>query len=240
MTIHQPPSLFPGDALRPDWPWGNLRPWGYDLIMIDPPWKWVTYGDRVAAPKPEPEDPGPPLPVDLPIQTKPAPPEPLKPKRRIEMRPEANYRTMTLEAIAALPVRELAAPDCLLWVWGTAPLLDKQIDIMTRGWGFRYCTSGVWVKKTVNDKTSFGGGYVLRNAHEHILIGTLGEPKCARTVRSVIEGQRREHSRKPHQAYVWAERLIPEARRADLFSRQVRAGWDAWGDETGRFPEGAP
>ena len=153
-----------------------------------------------------------------------------------EKSPQAQYTTMTLDDIAALPVADLAKPDCLLWLWATAPMLDKQIAILAR-WGFRFVTSGVWVKTTVNEKIAFGTGYVLRNAHEPFLIGALGEPKTARDVRSVVMGQVREHSRKPEAAFKAAERLMPgqHVNRIELFSRTNRKGWTAWGDEVGKF-----
>jgi N6-adenosine-specific RNA methylase IME4 len=51
----------------------------------------------------------------------------------------------------------------------------------------------------------------------------------------VIEGPIREHSRKPDEAYAEAEKMVPNVARADLFSRRTRPGWDAWGDEVGKF-----
>jgi len=53
----------------------------------------------------------------------------------------------------------------------------------------------------------------------------------------VIEGPRREHSRKPDEAFAAAEALMPSVRRVELFSRQHRPGWDAWGNEAGKFEE---
>lgn len=152
---------------------------------------------------------------------------------------QAHYTTMSIAQIAKLPVADLAMPDCLLWLWATAPMLPLQLEVM-KTWGFRFVTSGVWVKTTVNEKIAFGTGYVLRNAHEPFLIGAIGEPKTARDVRSVVMGQVREHSRKPETAFRAAEGLMPKARRLELFSRTSRPGWDAWGDETGKFDEGAP
>jgi len=148
--------------------------------------------------------------------------------------PQAHYQTMRIDDIAALPVADLAAPDCLLWLWATAPMLDQQLDVL-RAWGFRFKTSGVWGKTTVNGKIAFGTGYVLRNAHEPFLIGTRGEPETSRDVRSLIMGEVREHSRKPEAAYIAAERLMPGARRCELFSRASRPGWDTWGNEAGKF-----
>lgn len=151
-----------------------------------------------------------------------------------EKSPQAQYRTMSLEQIAALPVGDLAAENCLLWLWATAPMLPQQIEIM-RAWGFQFKTCGVWCKTTARGKIAFGTGYVLRNAHEHFLIGARGEPKTTRATRSVVMGEVRQHSRKPDAAYTAAEALMPDARRADLFSRQQRPGWDAWGDEMDKF-----
>ncbi len=147
---------------------------------------------------------------------------------------QAKYECMKLEDIVSLPVADLAAPDCLLWLWATAPMLDQQIDVLKR-WGFEFTTSGVWVKTTKRGKLAFGTGYVLRNSHELFLIGTRGDPKTSKSVRSVVMGERREHSRKPETAFQAAEKLIASATRCELFSRTNRPGWDVWGNETGKF-----
>lgn len=148
---------------------------------------------------------------------------------------DVHYNTMTMADLAALPVGQLAHADCVLWLWATHPMIDQQIAVM-RGWGFRFATSGVWVKRTRHGKLAFGTGYRLRCASEPFLIGTIGNPDTARNVRTVIEGPVREHSRKPDEAYAAAEQLVPQSvRRADLFSRQARPGWDAWGNEAGKF-----
>lgn len=160
-------------------------------------------------------------------------------ERGEEKSAQAQYRTMGLEAIAALPVAELAAEHAVCWMWATAPMLAEQIGLVAR-WGFRLATTGVWVKTTVNGKIAFGTGYVLRNAHEPFVLGIRGEPRLSRSVRSVVMGEVREHSAKPEVAYVAAEALYPGAgRRVDLFSRRSRPGWEAWGHEAGKFDDGS-
>ena len=191
------PGLFDGDQAPRAWPFGDLTPGAYDLIMADPPWHFRLYSETGE-----------------------------------DKSPQAHYRTMDLDAIAALPVADLARPDCLLWLWATAPMLPQQIEI-AQAWGFTFKTSGVWVKTTRNAKIAFGTGYVLRNAHEPFLIATRGEPETSRSVRSVVMGEVREHSRKPAAAYAAAEKLMPKARRCSLFERELRPGWDGWGDEYG-------
>jgi N6-adenosine-specific RNA methylase IME4 len=147
---------------------------------------------------------------------------------------QAHYDTMALDEINAMPVMDLAAPNCVLWLWCTAPMLPQQLTTI-KAWGFEYCTEGVWVKMTKHGKVSFGTGYGLRGSHEPFIIAKRGEPKLTKSTRSVIHGKAREHSRKPEEAYFEAERLMPRAHRIDLFSRTNRPGWTAWGKEAGKF-----
>jgi N6-adenosine-specific RNA methylase IME4 len=155
-----------------------------------------------------------------------------------EKNASARYECQSLDWVKSLRVGDVAAKDCLLWLWATNPLLDKAFEVMT-AWGFTFKTAGHWSKKTVNGKQAFGTGYILRCAGEPFLIGTIGDPWTARNVRSVIEGPVREHSRKPDEAYEAAERLCGDVPRCDLFSRQKRPGWDVMGNETGKFQDAA-
>jgi N6-adenosine-specific RNA methylase IME4 len=181
------------------WPFGDLKPFGFDLVMADPPWDFITYSSKGQA-----KGPG------------------------------GHYPVMALDEIKRMPVGHLMAQDAVLWLWATHPMLPDQIDVM-QAWGVRFVTSGVWVKRTVTGKLAFGTGYRLRCASEPFLIGTNGNPATARTVRTVIEGQQREHSRKPDEAFAAAEELVPGGRYAEIFSRQSRSGWSAWGDEATKF-----
>jgi N6-adenosine-specific RNA methylase IME4 len=86
----------------------------------------------------------------------------------------------------------------------------------------------VWVK----DRT--GTGYRVLNQHEHLLIAARGELPCppgSLRPPSVIYAPRREHSRKPDEAYEIIERMYPDLPKIELFARQARSGWAAWGNE---------
>ncbi len=152
--------------------------------------------------------------------------------------PDAHYATMSLAQIAALPVEVLAAPNCLLWLWAVGPMLPQALTVI-QSWGFAFKTAGHWVKLTRHGKQSFGTGYILRNAGEPFLIATRGAPKTTRATRNTIYGKVREHSRKPEECYVEAEKLMPDAMRLDLFSRQRRDRWASWGNETEKFAIGS-
>ncbi|PWE29982.1 S-adenosylmethionine-binding protein [Maritimibacter sp. 55A14] len=162
--------------------------------------------------------------------------------------PEAHYETMPIEAIRALPVSQLAGPDCLLFLWSTWPHLDQAMGAMA-AWGFRYITGGAWIKRTPKGKLGFGGGYVLRSSSEPFLVGRIGAPQTAdKAVRNVIETSeipdhidaiRREHSRKPPEMRDMIARLRPRSFACELFAREPWPGHDVWGFETGKFVEAA-
>ena len=57
--------------------------------------------------------------------------------------PEAKYPTMTADEIAALSRRgELAADDCVLFLWQVPHLAEEAYGVI-RAWGFRYVTSAL-------------------------------------------------------------------------------------------------
>ncbi|MEW9304736.1 MT-A70 family methyltransferase [Labrys neptuniae] len=165
--------------------------------------------------------------------------------------PESYYDTMPVDRIAALPVGELAGPNCLLVMWSTWPHLAYAMEIM-RVWGFAYKTGGAWHKKTRHGKSGFGTGFILRSATEPYLVGTIGNPRIvSKSVRnvietveyvddiedfpSVIEATLREYSRKPAEMRDMLERLCPWARKVDVFAREPWAGQTVWGKEAHLF-----
>ena len=140
---------------------------------------------------------------------------------------ESHYPSMALDEICALPIQDLAADDAVLYLWATAPKLREALAVMA-AWGFEYKSNMVWVKRSI------GMGYWARGRHEHLLIGVKGAfpaPPPDERPDSVIEAPRREHSQKPDEAYELLERLYPNMARLELFARNARFGWQAWGNE---------
>ena len=147
-----------------------------------------------------------------------------------------HYACMSLVDIRALPVSELARPDgCGLLMWATSPLLDEAVDTL-KAWGFDFKGCGSWGKLSSTGKArAFGPGYIFRVSCEFYLVGMRGKLKRqSASVRNFIEAPVREHSRKPDQIFEDAKKLWPGP-YLELFSRQSRPGWDAWGLETGKF-----
>src|SRR6516162_2729852 len=58
-----------------------------------------------------------------------------------------HYKTMSLAEIAALPVKSIAADDCALFLWITAPFLAIGAHMpVLQAWGLKPSTILTWVK----------------------------------------------------------------------------------------------
>jgi N6-adenosine-specific RNA methylase IME4 len=156
-----------------------------------------------------------------------------------------HYAIMDTPQIAELPVRQLAAKDCVLFLWACWPTLMDALAVI-EGWGFEYKTCGFcWTKGHARQlemfqddhQTYMGLGYWTRANTEPCLLATRGKPKRLNAdVRQAIIGPRREHSRKPDGIHERIERLVAGP-YLELFARQKRPGWDVWGNETEKFQE---
>jgi len=144
-----------------------------------------------------------------------------------------HYGTMDLDGIKALPIKDLADEDCVLFIWVTFPLLDKSFEVI-EAWGFSYSTVGfTWVKRNKDSAGFFFGcgGWTRANA-ELCLIATIGHPKRKRAdVSQIISSKIREHSRKPDETRERIVQLMGDVPRIELFARQRFEGWDVWGNE---------
>jgi len=200
-------------------PFANLPKGHFGAIYADPPWAYKTYsGDAIPA------------------------------RASRNGLATAHYQTMPIDQICALPVSEIAADDCALFVWVTWPTLLDAIKLI-EAWGFAYKTCAfAWTKADARQQEFFrddvtpymGLGYWTRANSEVCLLGTRGKPKrLAADVRQAIVEPRREHSRKPDCVPARIERLV-EGPYLELFARTQRPGWTVWGNQTVKFaPESA-
>jgi N6-adenosine-specific RNA methylase IME4 len=153
--------------------------------------------------------------------------------------PSQHYDCIDAQNLKALPVADLAEPNCALVMWTVWAHLNEALELGS-AWGFKFKSGGVWAKRAKSDpeKWAFSTGYYFRGASEPFLLFTIGRPKVAdHSIRNLIVGPVREHSRKPDEMHSNLEAMFPSSRRAELFSRQRRHGWDCWGLETEKFEE---
>lgn len=150
---------------------------------------------------------------------------------------ESHYPTMTIEDLCNLPVGDLAAPNCALFLWAVWPSIFKYVPRLLHkdNWNFTYRTEAwVWVKaKRSGFGHHFGMGYYTRANTEPCLLAVRGNmPVAAHDVPALIYSPVREHSRKPDEQYTKIERLYPDQRYIELFARHKgRPNWHYWGNE---------
>jgi len=137
------------------------------------------------------------------------------------------YPEMSLDDIAAIELP--AADDCILWLWTTHKFMRHSFDLLDR-WGFEEKMILTWVKSRIST------GRWLRSKSEFCIMAVKGSPKVDLTNQTtVLEGEAREHSRKPDSFYQMVESLCLGDRRLDYFAREQRPGWDCYGNEVDKF-----
>lgn len=155
----------------------------------------------------------------------------------------SHYDCMDFSKLSALPVAEQAADNCALFLWTTDPLLPRALELI-QAWGFEYKTVAFyWVKlnsAAKHDSDYFTGlGYWTRANPEQCLLATRGKPaRRAKDVRRLVVEKRREHSRKPDCVRDRIERLVAGP-YLELFARETKAGWSAWGNQVALFDKGS-
>jgi N6-adenosine-specific RNA methylase IME4 len=137
------------------------------------------------------------------------------------------YEAMTLDAIAGLPVAEMAAADCRVFCWTTNRYLPAAFGVL-EAWGFAYRQTLVWHKRDGNM-----GGSVAPCSAEFLLVAVRGRPERLTKMPSAVVSTAapKQHSKKPDTFLDLIERASPGP-YLEMFARRARFGWDYWGDES--------
>jgi len=151
-----------------------------------------------------------------------------------------HYKTMELEDIKKLSVKELADKNCILFMWVIDTLLPEAFELI-KEWGFVYKTTGFYWVKQNKDKTPFYGlGYWTRCNPEICLLATKGKiSRISKSVEKLIFAERLRHSQKPDIFREKIVELMGDLPRIELFARKPKTliedkswfGWDVWGNE---------
>ena len=187
----------------------NISDRKYNVIYADPPWSY--YNDMTVTPEENHSAPG-------------------------SMK-KIPYPVMSSDDIAALPVKDIAEDNSILFIWTTDYHLEKCINKIIPSWGFEYKTIGfVWQKlNKQGNPVCFMGAYTLKSGVELCLIATKG--KKARKmvinpkVRSLVTSERQHHSKKPDEVRDRITQLVGNIPRIELFARNRYEGWDCWGNQ---------
>lgn len=153
---------------------------------------------------------------------------------------ENHYPCSPYEEIMARRVADIAADDCVLFLWATVPCLMEAICVLD-AWGFavlerdtvtnhltinkkkaRYVSQWSWIKNKV------ANGYWGRNRHEILLIATKGRPVApalGTQPASVIEAQepieKIDISPRVDEPSVLMEAQREHSRKPDIFAEWI-------------------
>jgi N6-adenosine-specific RNA methylase IME4 len=145
-----------------------------------------------------------------------------------------HYPTMKKADIEALPIKDIADKDSILFLWTTMPKLEESFDLI-KAWGFEYKTCAfVWVKRNKIAPTWFWGmGRWTRSNAELCLLAVRGGgvTRLSAAVHSVIDEPIEQHSKKPNIVRDKIIELVGDLPRIELFARAQTDGWDVWGNE---------
>ena len=108
-----------------------------------------------------------------------------------------KYDVMNLQDICGLNVSQIAADNCILFMWVTMPHLEDAFKVIS-SWGFTYKTCAfTWIKQNKKSDSLFWGlGRWTRSNPELCLLAIRGNPKAiSHSVHSVILSKLEEHSK---------------------------------------------
>lgn len=139
---------------------------------------------------------------------------------------KSQYTTMSLPEIKELPLQNILKENAVVFMWITSPYLDKIKEIFD-SWKIKYKSSFVW------DKVKHNMGFYNSVRHEVLLVATKGSmtPWNKKLYDSVYSEERTEHSKKPLYFYDIIETLYPNSDKIELFARNKRENWDAFGNQ---------
>jgi N6-adenosine-specific RNA methylase IME4 len=137
-----------------------------------------------------------------------------------------HYHTMDMDAICAMPIKNVSEDNSVMFLWATSPILEEAFQVI-RAWGFEYKTSFVW------DKVKHVMGHYNSVRHELLLVCVRGscQPDERKLFDSVYTEERTEHSKKPEYFRKVIDTIYPIGKRIELFAREQHEGWTSYGNE---------
>lgn len=147
----------------------------------------------------------------------------------------AQYDTMSIENLKALPVSEITTDDAILVMWYVSSQPQEALDLV-KAWGFtvKNMNGFVWNKHTVKGNPFFGMGYYTRAGSESAIIAIKGKASnliVDHGVRAVRPSPVGRHSAKPIEFRDDIVKMCGDVPRLEMFARETAQGWDCFGND---------
>ena len=146
---------------------------------------------------------------------------------------ELDYPTMEIEDIKNLWIdleKNFFDEQVVVFLWTIDKFLHEAENMMkTRG--YKLHARIVWDKEN-----GIAPAFTIRYCHEYLLWFYRGnlipiEKSMRGKLTTIIREKSIRHSQKPIKAYEMIELLYPTQNKLELFARNKRNGWDAYGNE---------
>ncbi len=137
-----------------------------------------------------------------------------------------KYPVMTIDEIKALPILDLSADNCSLFLWTTHTFLPDAMEII-KHWNYKYHCLITWNK---------GSGWTQFGFHkmtEFLLFayrGKMNIDQYGDAIPTLINERKTVHSKKPDSIRDLIKGKTPEG-RLEMFARDNYEGWICWGNE---------
>lgn len=154
-----------------------------------------------------------------------------------------SARSLHYDTMSTMEILDLDIPSIVdsgfIFMWtltATLPAAMRCLD----AWGFHLVDKITWVRLTPRDNIAMGIGYYFLHSTELCLVGMRSQPGARvefihKVSNDLLFAQVREPSEKPLEMYEIIERMMPGARKIELFARNnnLRRGWLSVGNHLG-------
>ena len=154
-------------------------------------------------------------------------------KARPNQGKQLDYPTLSIEDIKRN--QEIVSHHCSekhnVFMWTIDKYLHETEQMMM-GLGYGLHARFIWDKEN-----GIAPAFTVRFSHEYLLWfykkGNILMPieELRGKYTTVLREASTKHSKKPECAYRMIEEMFPNTSRIEMYARNVRDGWDSWGNE---------
>ena len=153
-------------------------------------------------------------------------------KARPNQAKNLDYETMEIKDIKNIHVdiTKYVKETHTVFMWTIDKFLHEA-ETMMADLGYKLHARIIWDKEN-----GIAPAFTVRYAHEYLL--WFYKPKMLKIAEdmrgkytTVLREKATKHSKKPEVAYKLIEDLYPDANKLEMYARNKRDGWDAWGNE---------